>query len=152
MSGDLTMGGEAKEHVFELYTLAMHRGGLYLIGRSYPQAYSPERHIGAAFGIIADERLVDVELLVMDEATARYIRARRVHPSQRLRERPDGKLVMSMLVKGTPELRNWVLGFGPHLQVLAPPELRESVRAELATGLALYEPAAPRRGCGARNP
>jgi predicted DNA-binding transcriptional regulator YafY len=157
--------GETKEHLFDPYTLAMHRGGLYLIGRSsrsrriltlaverirkaeklsqhfdYPKTYSPEQHTAGAFGLIVDDQPVDVEIEVMDPATARYIGSRRIHRTQRFQKRPDGVLVLSMRVQGTAELRNWVLGFGPHLKVLAPMEFREEVRCHLEDALALYSP------------
>jgi proteasome accessory factor B len=157
------IGGAPKEHLFEPYTLLMHRGGLYLIGRSsrsrrvltlaveriraaeklsehfdYPSAYSPQKHTAGAFGIILDEKPMDVEILVMDDATARYVASRRIHPSQQVRLRRDGRSVLSMRVQGTPELRNWLLGFGPHLKVLRPRDLREEVRRSLAQTLGLY--------------
>jgi WYL domain len=39
----------------------------------------------------------------------------------------DGKTVLTMKVRGTIELRNWVFGFGPWLEVLKPIALREEV-------------------------
>jgi predicted DNA-binding transcriptional regulator YafY len=145
------VGAEPKEHILDPYTLVMHRGGLYLIGRSsrskrlltlaverirtaeklreqfdYPKTYSPEQHTAGAFGIIVDEEPIKVEILIRDPETARYISARRLHPTQRFEQRPEG-LVLSMTVQGTAELRNWILSFGPHLRVLKPSDLANDV-------------------------
>jgi predicted DNA-binding transcriptional regulator YafY len=44
-----------------------------------------------------------------------------------------------MRVRGIDELANWVLGFGPHLQVLRPAALRERVARDLRAASELYE-------------
>lgn len=158
------MGGEGKEHLFDPYTLTMYRGGLYLIGHSdragkpitlaverirsavrtadhfdYPKSYSPQKYTDGAFGLINQpDKRTGVEVLIRNEPTAVYLRSRRLHPSQKLRKRSDGLWVLSLTVHGTDELRNWVLGFGPHLEVLAPAALREEVRALHAEAAANY--------------
>jgi proteasome accessory factor B len=157
------VGSEPKEHVFEPYTLAMHRGGLYLIGRSsrsrriltlaverirkaerlaehfdYPKTYAPEKHTAGAFGIVVDEEPMQVEILIMDPATARYITSRRVHPTQRFEPRSGGRTVLSMTVQGTAELVNWLLSFGPHVKLLKPKGLQAEVRELHAQAAALY--------------
>jgi predicted DNA-binding transcriptional regulator YafY len=154
--------GDGKVHEFEPYTLAMYRGGLYLIGRShrgkrivklaveriraidklperfdYPRDYSPEKHTEGVFGIIeGDER--NVELLVHGPETEAYLRSRRIHPTQKLRRRRDGVVVLTMTVRGTEELRNWVLSFGPYLEVVKPKSLRDEVAASLRQATARY--------------
>ncbi|MBF6568414.1 MAG: WYL domain-containing protein [Candidatus Binataceae bacterium] len=80
-----------------------------------------------AFGIIVEEQPADVEILIQNDETEAYLRARNVHPSQRFAKRPDGKTVLAMTVRGTTELRNWVLGFGPWLEVLKPATLCNEV-------------------------
>lgn len=154
--------GDGKTHEFEPYTLAMYRGGLYLIGRShrgkgivklaverirdvekladrfdYPRSYSPAKHTEGVFGIIEGEER-HVEILVHGAETEAYLRSRRIHPTQQLRRRRDGKAVLTMSVRGTEELRNWVLGFGPYLEVLKPRSLRDEVAASLRAAAAQY--------------
>ena len=162
------VGGEPKEHEFDPYTLLMHRGGLYLIGRSsrspriltlaveriqkaeklsehfdYPSGYSPEKHTAGAFGIIVDEKSATVEILITDRDTVQYVGARRIHPSQKLHKHKDGTATLRLTVQGTAELRNWVLGFGPHMQIVQPPELRDEMRDQLSRALALYQAPEP---------
>lgn len=154
--------GDGKEHDFEIYTLAMYRGGLYLIGRShrgkrivklaverirsakklserfeYPRNYSPEKHCEGVFGIIEGDE-TKVEILIHDLETAAYLRARQIHPTQQFRERRDGKTVLAMTVRGTDELRYWLLGLGEHVEVLRPKSLRNAIADSLVRAHANY--------------
>jgi proteasome accessory factor B len=156
------LGAERHTHRFDPYTLAVYRGGLYLIGFSherrrivylaverihgaarlderfeYPARYSPARHTAGAFGLIEGPETA-VELLVRDPETAALLRARRLHPTQRFEDRGDGTTRLTMRVRGTQELVNWILGFGAHLEVLAPAPLRREVARRLRQAAALY--------------
>lgn len=155
--------GKRTVHEFEPYTLAMFRGGLYLIGRSqragktltlaaerilsaeklgdkfeYPESYSPEKHTDGAFGIMGGP-LTDVELRILNPETVAYLKSRRLHRTQRLVDRGNGTALLSMTVRGTEELRNWILGFGPWIKVLKPKSLRDEVAELLAEAARLYE-------------
>ncbi len=154
--------GDGKNHEFEPYTLAMFRGGLYLIGRSqlarniltfaveriisadklddkfeYPDSYSPEKYTEGTFGIMAGP-VTDVELHILNRETVTYLKARRLHRTQRFVDRRDGTAVLTMTVRGTEELRNWILGFGPWVKVLKPKSLRDEVAALHAEAAGLY--------------
>ena len=156
-------GGAGRVHLFDAYTLAVYRGGLYLIGRSdrhdtiiylaveriraveleaerfeYPARYSPRGHHRGVFGIIEGDE-TRVELLLMDPATAALLRARRLNLDERFQTRHDGTTLLTMRVRGIDELANWVLGFGPHVKVLRPAVLRERVARELRAASELYE-------------
>ncbi|MGH3639609.1 MAG: helix-turn-helix transcriptional regulator, partial [Mycobacterium sp.] len=148
--------GAGKTHVFDPYTLLMYRGGLYLVGRShrgrkvltlavermrtverlkdsfdYPAGYSPERHTEGIFGIIEGPETA-VEIQIMNPTTRAYLQSRRIHPTQEIRTRRDGSTVLAMTVRGTEELKYWILGFGPHLRVLKPAALRAEVASMLS--------------------
>jgi predicted DNA-binding transcriptional regulator YafY len=62
---------------------------------------------------------------------APYIRERSWHPSQRLKDRADGSVVLTMDVCDDYTLRSWVLSFGRGARVLAPAPLVEWVSDEL---------------------
>ena len=62
---------------------------------------------------------------------APYIRERSWHPSQRLKDRADGSVVMTMDVCDDYTLRSWILSFGRGARVLAPASLVEWVSKEL---------------------
>lgn len=153
---------EHHEHVFDPYTLAMYRGGLYLIGRSqrarkviilaveriaaaekldetfdYPENYSPARYTQGTFGIISGPETA-VELLITNAETVKYLSSRLLHPTQEFRRRRDGKTVLHMRVRGTAELRTWILGMSPWVLVLKPKALRDEVREMLRSATRLY--------------
>ena len=155
--------GEGRVHMFDPYTLAVYRGGLYLIGRSdryekiiylavertlsvelskerfeYPARYSPRRHHLGVFGIIGGEE-TRVELLLMDRETAALLRARRLNLGERFHARKDGTTLLTMRARGIDELANWVLGFGPHVKVVRPAALRDRVARDLRAAYELYE-------------
>jgi predicted DNA-binding transcriptional regulator YafY len=161
------LGGEGKTHRFDPYTLIVHKGGLYLIGLSdvykkivylaverirtavplldanqatekfvYPRGYRPEKHLDGAFGII-DGPETKVELLLLGDTEA-LLRSRAIHPTQRFHRRDDGKTVLTLTVRGTAELRNWILSHGPWVEVLKPGELRQEVADLLASAAGLY--------------
>jgi proteasome accessory factor B len=154
--------GGGKTHDFEPYTLLMYRGGLYLLGRShrgkkivtlaverirgaerlperfaYPKQYSPQQHTEGIFGIIEGLE-TRVDLLIMNAQTEAYLRARLIHPTQRFHRRSDGTTMLSLKVRGTEELKNWILGFGAYVQVLQPPKLRAELAATIAAMGTLY--------------
>ncbi len=168
------LAGEGHRHNFDPYTLLAYRGGLYLLGKSdvynrviylaverirsvrpltgpegqperfaYPRNYRPENFLNGLFGLI-DGPETRVELLLRGESEA-LLRSRMVHPSQQFRRRADGSTVLTMTVKGTTELRNWILSMGPWIEVLKPDELRAEVAELLRKASSLY--AAPRLRC-----
>ena len=65
-----------------------------------------------------------------DTDSARRIRERVWHPSQRIEENADGSCTLRMTVQGMSSVARWVLGFGRHAQPLSPPELVQRVRDE----------------------
>ena len=65
------------------------------------------------------------------------------HPSQKLRDLPDGRVEMTLTVADTLEVRRWILGYGVQAEVVAPEGLREALRVEaeaLAAALAPQRP------------
>jgi proteasome accessory factor B len=155
--------GEGHVHELDPYTLAMYRGGLYVIGYShlfrqiiylaverirkaekmaeqftYPKTYAPQKHTEGMFGIV-DGADTKVELAVLSAETTAYLAARRLHPTQRWRHRRDGTAVLSMTVRGTTELKSWILSLGPYVKVLRPRTLRDEIRESLREAVGLYE-------------
>ena len=160
--------GEGRVHVFDPYTLAHYRGGLYLIGRSHlygklvyvavERIRSVERVRGAdgAFETfdypddyhpakytdgtfgLLDGEETDVALRLLSAETEAYVSCRIVHPTQRLERGADGRLVLRMRVRGTTELVHWILGYGPYLKVLRPESLRDEVARKVEETRRLY--------------
>ena len=89
------------------------------------QGFNAEEYLKHAWGIIKGE-IVPVRV-IFSHSVARYIRDRVWHPSQRLRELPDGRLEMVLRVADTLEVRRWILGYGPDAEVTEPSVLREAL-------------------------
>ena len=64
-----------------------------------------------------------------DAYAADYIREKRWHPSQELRELKDGALELRLKLSSLGEIQRWILGWGGSVVVLQPTELAQSVRA-----------------------
>jgi len=147
---------EETERDIDPYHLTWFDGGLYLVAwchlRQAMRIFAVERmrdvallrrtftvrpgfdadaYLGKAWGIVQGE-LVTVKV-VFAKSLARYIRERLWHPSQKLRDLPDGRLEMTLQVADTLEVRRWILGYGVDAEVLAPENLREVLRAEAET-------------------
>jgi hypothetical protein len=78
--------------------------------------------------------------LLRDPETTALLRARRLNLGERFHPRKDGMALLTMRVRGIDELTNWVLGFGPHVQVLRPAALRERVARDLRAASAARSP------------
>ncbi|MGH8012742.1 MAG: helix-turn-helix transcriptional regulator [Candidatus Binataceae bacterium] len=162
------ISGDPRTHQFEPYTLLAYRGGLYLLGRSdladqilylaverirkvsfsqdlggqpihfiLPRAYDPARYTEGTFGLVSGDE-AEVEILLRSDEAETYLRSRAIHPTQQFHQRADGRTVLSMKVRGTVELRNWVLGFGPWLEVLKPEALRREIAGLFTEAGAIY--------------
>lgn len=115
------LDGTGRDHRLEPWTLAMHKGGLYLVGRSNgqyettlsveridqvekvldeagepvrfrrPKDYSPAKYFEGQFGILGGEE-TEVELEIQNRETELRLRERLVHPTQEFVEAPAGAL------------------------------------------------------------
>jgi predicted DNA-binding transcriptional regulator YafY len=162
------ISGAVREHHFEPYTLVGYRGGLYLLGRSnhgaqpiylaverirsvefdrdtdgnlvrftLPRRYNPASFIEGTFGIV-DGPETRVVIRILSPETETYLRSRAIHPSQAFVKGRRGESLLEMKVRGTTELKNWILSFGPWIEVLEPRELRVEVAMLLKSGANLY--------------
>lgn len=154
--------GRKRNYQLEPLTLACYRQGLYLFARDVdkklvktfaverflrfqwrrqdkfkrPENWNPKAFVADAFGITGGEpRAVVVRF---NARVAEFIRERQWHPSQGLLEREDGSVEVLLRCAITPELRQWILGFGADAEVLEPEELRIEVRRSMKRGARLY--------------
>jgi len=77
--------------------------------------------------------------IAFDRYAARWVRERRWHESQKLDEQPDGSIKLHLTVSGLNEVKRWVMSFSNHAEVLAPVELRQEIREEIAATLENYK-------------
>ena len=149
--------GEGRVHDFDPYSMIAYRGGLYLLGRSnrndaliylavermrsvefireedgrpahftYPRSFDPAAHTEGTFGIV-DGPETHVELKILSEQTVAYVRSRTIHRTQKFSKRRDGTTIMTMDIRGTTELANWIMSMGSWIEVMKPVGLRRDI-------------------------
>ncbi len=143
-----------KKYDLDPYRLVYYRGGLYLYARALeygevrtfavervqkievldqtfevPADFNVSEFARGAFGI-AGGKAETVELAIEAQISG-YIRERVWHESQKLAERADGSLVLTLEVAPGHELKAWIKGLLPHVRVLRPARLREEIGREL---------------------
>jgi predicted DNA-binding transcriptional regulator YafY len=92
-----------------------------------PKEFDPKKYFNQAFRMIkGSSQTIQIKF---DAYQSRWIRERIWHPSQKIKELPGGELLLGM--EGNPtEIKQWVMGYGQHAEILQPKGLREEVRKE----------------------
>jgi predicted DNA-binding transcriptional regulator YafY len=93
-----------------------------------PQNFSVEQTLSGSFGVHSSEGHYDV-VVRFDSEVADYVREKRWHASQKLRQLPKGGVELQLKLSSLKEIERWVLGWAGHAVVLQPPELIKRVRA-----------------------
>jgi predicted DNA-binding transcriptional regulator YafY len=102
-------------------------------GFERPVRFTLPRQLQDSFGVHSKQGDFTV-VARFDPAVADYLREKRWHPSQQIRELPQGGGVELTLRLGSlVEVQRWLLGWGASVQVLAPPELVTGIRAAAKT-------------------
>lgn len=95
-----------------------------------PTGFSLREHLGKAWRMIRGEPDHEVEIR-FDASFAATMSDTIWHPTQQIEPHEDGSATFRCTVAGLDEIVWWVLGMGPHCEVVNPRELRERV-ADLA--------------------
>jgi predicted DNA-binding transcriptional regulator YafY len=64
----------------------------------------------------------------LHNALSDYIQRRTWHPSQKIKELKDGRILLSMTVSGKEKIKAWILSFGPKVEVFYPKPFGEEIR------------------------
>jgi predicted DNA-binding transcriptional regulator YafY len=151
----------AKSYEVDPYRLVYYRGGLYLYARAHeygevrtfavervqkvevldqgfemPADFSPSEYARSAFGIFGGK--AETVELVFAEAIASYVRERNWHESQALADQPDGRVRLTMEVALGFDLKAWVKGFLPLVEVVRPAALRDEIAREIEAARAAF--------------
>ena len=153
--------GAVSTRELDPYRVWYRSGGLYVVGHDHksgeirtfavdrirkiegtekrfevPGDFDFETYIGSSFGVIAEP--ASTVRIRFDKRWATYVEERTWHPSQKIEHEKGGRLLLTMEVGGTDDLRAWVLQFGSGAEVLEPEALRIEVQKELEGALARY--------------
>ena len=89
--------------------------------------FSLEQRLRDSFGVQSGEGAYDV-VLRFTAGVADYIREKKWHDSQQLRELKGGAVELKMKLSSLGEVERWVLGWGGNAVVVRPPALAEAVK------------------------
>jgi len=92
-----------------------------------PQQFSLERRLRDSFGVESGRGQFEV-VIRFSEQSADYIREKKWHDSQQLRELKNGGVELSLKLSSLAEVERWVLSWAGNAVVIKPRELAESVR------------------------
>lgn len=153
---------KAEAHVFRPYCVTHCDGSLYVIGHSelrgamrtllldrmervgllderfeVPEDFDAEEHLAEGFGIWREDETHEVRI-EFAKAEAQFIKERQWHPTQRIEELKDGRLILTMRVSGLLPVVRWVLSYGDGARALAPPALVEQIAQQLRNAAEQY--------------
>ena len=89
--------------------------------------FSLEERLRGSFGVLSGQGEFEV-VIRFHERVADYVREKRWHESQQLRELKSGGLELRLRLSSLAEIGRWVLGWGGDAVVVRPAELAQSVR------------------------
>lgn len=95
-----------------------------------PKKVSSEVELSGSFGSFIDGDPVEVVLRFSPEIKP-YILRRQWHQSQKNRELENGQLEVTFHVNGIEGVKSWIYRWIPHVQIIAPQELRELAKTEI---------------------
>jgi proteasome accessory factor B len=98
-------------------------------GKSFvrPQKFSVQQTLRDSFGVHSGRSVFEV-LIRFNACAADYVREKRWHPSQELRELKDGGVELRLRLSSLGEIERWILGWGGNAAALKPPELVAAVK------------------------
>ena len=98
-------------------------------GKSFerPQKFSLDQRLRDSFGVHSGEGEYEI-VLRFKARVADYVREKKWHDSQQLRELKDGGVELRLRLSGLAEIERWILSWGGDVKVLNPRELVESVK------------------------
>ncbi len=135
---DLRRGGSVR-------TFALTRmSKLHRTGRTFerPREFSLDEHLAGSFGVFASSPPEQI-VLHFDEVGGRLVQERTWHASQQTAALADGGLRLALKVGVSPEIERWILGWGEHVEVLAPSTLRDTIAQKTERVAARYRQAPP---------
>jgi len=92
-----------------------------------PKNFSLENRLRGSFGVITGTGNFEVAIR-FSERVADYIREKKWHDSQELRELNNGEVELRLKLSSLAEVERWVLSWGGDAIVVQPPELVEAVK------------------------
>lgn len=103
--------------------------------------FDPNEYLDSMVGVTRGlNSTVSSVLLKIDGDQAPYVLTKPLHVSQRLHKSlDDGSIIVSLNVILNFELERLILGYGSHIEVLAPRLLRRNIATQILTAATIYQ-------------
>ena len=89
--------------------------------------FSIENALRDSFGVHSGK--ADYKVVIrFNETVADYIREKKWHASQKLKNLPNGRVELTLRLSSLIEVQRWILSWAGNAEVIAPKELRKAVR------------------------
>ena len=98
-------------------------------GRQFkrPKNFSIEKALRDSFGVHSGKSDY-VVVIRFNELVADYIREKKWHASQKLKNLPNGRVELTLRLSSLIEVQRWILSWAGNAEVIAPKKLRDDVR------------------------
>jgi predicted DNA-binding transcriptional regulator YafY len=93
---------------------------------------------GSHFGVHWSDEEFEVKIQ-FNKAIAGYLKERKWHPSQTIKDNPDGSVILSLTVNHLLELKRWILSWGNMAEVLEPKSFVDDVEKTIDEMKVLYQ-------------
>ena len=104
-----------------------------------PMDFSIGRYLEQSFGVFARPTKTKHTIrIVFDAFAAPRIEERQWHPSQKVKQLPVGGIELCLTLGNLEEVERWILSWGPHARVLAPPDLKERIAKTVSALAGIY--------------
>jgi len=92
-----------------------------------PKNFSIEKALRDSFGVHSGKSDYTV-IIRFNELVADYIREKKWHASQKLKNLPRGRVELTLRLSSLIEVQRWILSWAGNAEVIAPKKLRDEVR------------------------
>ncbi len=101
-----------------------------------PEDFSTSEFLKVPFGLFHGKPIT--VKAIFDKDLSAYIQRHTWHPSQKIKQLKDGRILLSMTASGKEEIKAWVLSFGAKAEILSPEFLREEIGDDISKALVRY--------------
>ncbi len=102
----------------------------------FPKDFSLDDYLQTAFRVMRGQP--ETIKVRFGPGAAEVVKERIWHPTQEIRDRSDGGVVVTLRVPVNYEVISWILGFGSAAEVLEPLSLKERIVGELQSAIETY--------------
>lgn len=109
-----------------------------------PRSFRLSEYLRNAWRILPEAGDDSTVILKFRKMMAGNVEEVRWHPTQEVRRLADGGALFKVRVSGLEEISWWILGYGPEVEAIEPPELRQRIADRIEAMRAIYaSPSSP---------